>query len=112
MMHRLPTWFVALLGILAASVAASAADPGSLELPVALFVTAPPAGYGMYESRPSKHFRSGEPLYIYIEPKDFQYGHIGNIVTFGISADIIPDKKQRRAHNKEQFSRCAVQKSS
>ncbi len=33
-----------------------------------IFVSAPPAGYGMYDQRPAASFKPGEPIISYVEP--------------------------------------------
>ncbi len=59
-----------------------------MSLPVAVFVKDRAAGYGMYELREGgSRFKSGEAMYVYVEPLAYKYKTAGADVTFGLTMD-------------------------
>ena len=74
-----------------------------LSLPVALFVKDKPAGYGMYEARHSNRFRVGEPLLFYVEPLGYKYKYSGDVVTFGVSMDLLLTRKDEVLYRRSDF---------
>ncbi|HEY8565711.1 MAG TPA: hypothetical protein VIL65_09440 [Beijerinckiaceae bacterium] len=54
----------------------------------AVFVTAPATIYGAFQERPSNTFKSGEPLYSYVEPVGYAWKSLGNgEYAFGLTVD-------------------------
>jgi len=74
-----------------------------LSLSVVLFVKDKAAGYGMYEARDSSHFKVGEPLMFFIEPLGYKYKSTGDMVTFGLSMDLVLTRKGDVLFSKDDF---------
>lgn len=62
-------------------------DATPLGFSEALFVTAKPAGFGVYDARLSNVFRADEDLLVYAEPFGFGYGREGEGFKIGFDAD-------------------------
>ena len=72
----------------AAVLEAWAATP--LTLRRAVFVAAPPEGFGQYAERANSTFKTGEKLLTYAEPVGFGWKDIGNgLYEFGFKADFV-----------------------
>ena len=99
------TWFRAIVAIIATLLLSGAADAqtGVFEVPVAMLVTEPAQGYGMYDPRPSNHFKVGETVRFYLEPKGFTYKEADKIFTFGISADLLLTRDKDVLFGKKDF---------
>jgi hypothetical protein len=74
-----------------------------LSLPVALFIEGKAGGYGLYDARPSNHFKAGEPLVFYVEPLGYKYKRDGDIVTFGASMDVTLTSAGKTLYHKDDF---------
>ena len=76
--------------LLAATAGADAAETApAFSLPTALFVTARAPIYGMYEARLSHHYKAGETIHFYVEPRDYGYRPVGELSEFGMTADLL-----------------------
>lgn len=62
-------------------------DEAPLGFSEALFVSAKPAGFGIYDARPTNVFRPGEDMMVYAEPYAFGYGRDGDRFEIGFDAD-------------------------
>lgn len=70
-----------------------------------IFVASDPAGYGIYDSRDSSVFKTGEALVIYTEPHGFAYGRDGDINIMNIKLDFeIKNKAGDSLAKKENFA--------
>ncbi|GAB4536325.1 MAG: hypothetical protein Tsb0019_37730 [Roseibium sp.] len=67
-----------------------------LSIPVALFVTAPADGFGIYTARPDSVFPKGETLRIYLEPVGFDWSEKDGLYNSLLTVDFdlaAPDGK-------------------
>jgi hypothetical protein len=55
---------------------------------IAVLVTDKAAGWGMIEPRATSRYKIGDNLKLYIEPRDYRFGHSGGVNTFGMSVDL------------------------
>lgn len=78
-------------------------ENGTLDLPVVRLVKSKATGFGMYEARSSNHFKSGETIRFYIEPRNFKYKKVGDVFTFGVSMDLVLKSKGKEVFRKEKF---------
>ncbi|WP_157775335.1 hypothetical protein [Hartmannibacter diazotrophicus] len=62
-------------------------DLAPLGFSEALFVAARPAGFGIYDARPSNIFKEGEDMLVYAEPFGFGYGRDGELFLIDFKAD-------------------------
>ena len=88
---------------------AASAQPEAFSLPLVLFVAAKPAEYGLYTARQTNHFKAGEAVLFYAEPKNFKYQEQGGLFTFGFVADIYLIHHDDVIFGKENFMNYAVQ---
>ena len=51
------------------------------------FTVGEPAGYGIYEVRPSNEFKSGETLVVYTEPQGYGFGQDGDFYIMDMALD-------------------------
>lgn len=63
-------------------------DKAPLGFSEALFVAARPAGFGIYEARPTNVFRPGEDMLVYAEPFGYGYGTAGEAFRIAFDADL------------------------
>ncbi|MCJ8147577.1 hypothetical protein [Shinella sedimenti] len=69
----------------------------------AVFVAAPPEGYGMYATRPTSEFRSGEALISYVEPVGLTWRAVdgGNLEShFTVDLELLDPKGAKLAEQK------------
>ncbi|MCD1266881.1 hypothetical protein [Shinella sumterensis] len=69
----------------------------------AVFVAAPPEGYGMYSTRPTSDFKSGETLISYVEPVGLTWraGDGGNLEShFTVDFELLDTKGAKLAEQK------------
>ncbi|WLS08342.1 hypothetical protein Q9314_00720 [Shinella sumterensis] len=69
----------------------------------AVFVAAPPGGYGMYATRPTSDFKSGETLISYVEPVGLTWraGDGGNLEShFTVDFELLDTKGAKLAEQK------------
>ncbi|MDP9592076.1 hypothetical protein GR158_19445 [Shinella sp. AETb1-6] len=69
----------------------------------AVFVAAPPEGYGMYATRPTSDFKSGETLISYVEPVGLTWraGDGGNLEShFTVDFELLDTKGAKLAEQK------------
>jgi len=62
---------------------------GPLEFRKALFVTKPPAGFGIYNPRPDSTFEPGEKLILYVEPVGFTWKPKDGLNHAALVADLV-----------------------
>jgi hypothetical protein len=62
-------------------------DAAPLSFSEALFVTDRPAGFGIYESRPTSVFTADEPMLVYAEPFGYGFGKQDELFKIDFSAD-------------------------
>jgi hypothetical protein len=80
-------------------------DKAPLGFSEALFVTGKPAGFGIYDARPSNVFRPGEAMLVYAEPFGYGYGREGEDFTIAFDADFeLRTAKGQILHAQEGFA--------
>ena len=89
--------------LLAFATGAEAQEAQQFRVPVALFVKQRATGYGMYEARPTNHFKAGEPLLFYVEPVDFKYKADGDLAKFGAVMDLRLTQDGKTLFSKDGF---------
>lgn len=62
-------------------------DAAPLSFSEALFVSARPAGFGIYNSRPTAIFQPDEPMLVYAEPFGYGFGKEDDLFRIDFSAD-------------------------
>jgi hypothetical protein len=77
--------------------------PGAFDIPVAVLVDTPAAGYGMYVPRASNHYKAGGTVYFYLEPKNFKYADVGTLHRFGSVSDLLLIKGGTIVFGKKDF---------
>lgn len=76
----------------------------------ALFVSAPPKGFGLYDPRPTAIFKPGEPLMVYAEPYGYGYQEKDGLNTIAFSADFaVRDGKGLVLQEEKDFADLTVQ---
>lgn len=86
-MGRLRLAMATAAALLALAGTATAAD--SFSLPVALFVKARAPIYGVYDARPSRHYKAGEAIHFYVEPRNYGYKQADGLFEFDMTADLL-----------------------
>ncbi len=84
---------------------ASIWEQAPLTLRNVTFTSGEPAGYGIYEKRPTSEFKSGETLIVYSEPQGFGYGEDGDysIIDMGLDYEL-KDATGKSLAKQESFS--------
>lgn len=62
-------------------------DKAGLGFSEALFVTSPPAGFGLYTPRATAAFHDGEPMHVYAEPFGYGFAPKDGQFAIALSAD-------------------------
>jgi hypothetical protein len=80
-------------------------DKAPLGFSEALFVTGKPAGFGVYEVRPSNVFRAGEDMLVYAEPFGYGYGREADNFKIAFDADFeLRTQKGLILHSQKDFA--------
>lgn len=80
-------------------------DAAPLGFSEATFVTGEPAGFGIYDARPSTAFHPDEQLLVYAEPFGFGYGKEGDLFKIDFAADFeLRTAKGQILHAQEGFA--------
>lgn len=80
-------------------------DAAPLSFSEALFVTAKPAGFGMYDARPTPIFQPDEQMLVYAEPFGYGFGKDEDLFKIDFSADFeLRTAKGQILHSQENFA--------
>lgn len=80
-------------------------DKAPLGFSEALFVSRPPAGFGIYEARATPVFRPGEDMLVYAEPYGYGYGRAGDQFEIAFDADFeLRTSKGQILHSQDGFA--------
>jgi hypothetical protein len=80
-------------------------DLAPLSFSEALFVTAKPAGFGIYDVRPTNIFKAGEDMLVYAEPFGYGYGSDGDLFKIAFDADFeLRTAKGQILHSQDGFA--------
>jgi hypothetical protein len=80
-------------------------EQAPLTLKNVTFTAGEPAGYGIYDKRPTSDFKSGETLIVYSEPQGFGYGSDGDYNTIDMALDYeLKDASGKSLAKQENFS--------
>ena len=82
---------------------ATANDSTPLTVRNQMIVETKPSFYGAYSARASNHFKSGEPILFYLEPIGLKHRTKGDIVSCGLSMDLLVKQDDTIKFGKENF---------
>lgn len=81
-------------------------DKAPLSFSEALFVSARPQGFGIYDARATNVFGPGEDMFVYAEPFGYGYGETNGTFNIGFDADFeLRTPKGQILHAQEGFAK-------